>query len=61
MVKVDTTIKKQAPIIRDRRFIFTKEEHAKRAMSDWEHTDRKRRREEKAQKKAEKQNKVECK
>lgn len=59
LVKVDTIIKKQAPIIRDIKFIFNKEEHARKAMSDWEHADRKRRREEKAQKKAEKQNKVE--
>ena len=56
---VDTAIKKQAPIVRDIKFIFNKEEHAKKAMKDWEHADRKRRREEKAQKKAEKQNKVE--
>lgn len=58
-VLVDTTIKRQAPIERDLRFIFDKEEYARKALKDWDHADRKRRKEEKAQKKAEKQNKVE--
>ena len=53
-VLVDTTIKKQAPIVRDLQFIFNKEEHAKKAMKDWKHVDRKYRREEKEQKKLEK-------
>ena len=56
-VLVDTTIKKQAPIVRELQFIFNKEEHAKKSMKEWEHADRKRRREEKEQKKTEKQNK----
>ena len=50
-VLVDTSIKKQAPIVRDLQFIFNKEEHAKKSMKEWEHAERKRRREEKAHKK----------
>lgn len=49
-VLVDTMIKKQAPIVRELKFIFNKEEYAKTAMKEWEHAERKRKREEKEKK-----------
>lgn len=53
-VRVDTPIKKQAPLVRDLEFIFNKEEHAKKSMKDWERAERKRKQAEKAPLKAEK-------
>ena len=56
-VRVDTPIKKQAPLVRDLEFIFNKEEHARTAKRDWEHAEKKAMKEERASSKAEKKEK----
>lgn len=53
-VLVDTVIKRQAPITRDLKFIFNKEEHARVAKKDWEHAEKKAKKEERASSKTEK-------